>query len=816
MAYQRLATTQQSTSKSQESQEHQSQTATKPQSHPVMQLQRSLGNRAIQRLIENARRPVQRAALASREESDDPAEVQGFKAQLGQRQGLGTPLPEQARAFLEPRLGIDLNSVRVHTGGEAHKLAGAVNATAFTTGTDIFFRDGAYNPSSSEGMHLLTHEVTHVLQQSLGPVAGNPVEGSEIAISDPADQFEQEADKVAGQVMAISPSQEYAGDTPSAPASDPGLSTSVQREEDDDWWSGIGDVVGDVGSFIASGAESVVDAGADVAGDVGSALASGAETVWDVGSNLVGEAGSAIAAGADTVVNTGSEVASGIYSGMKQAGKAVHGAEQWVEGGIGDLMSMSKEGWNMLAEEAEGIPVIEDLASGAAWVGGHAADFTGGVLKGATHLVGGVAGMVVNPVDTAIGLRGLAEHARIAPGMPNPLQVAHGLYNVIANDADLGSELNRTLNPAEITKGDYTMLKGLATGIAQPYIESYEQGNYGEMAGRGVFDIAMLLLGAGEAGAAAKGAEAAGVARGLGAAAEGAEAANVVRGLGAAAEGAEAANVARGLGTAAEGTGALSAAGRLEAAAEGGEVARALGEATEATTPLSGMRIETLGTPTGELAALSEAEIDAFLAGMESGGARSGSFFELPGQNPLTGGGLQDITTRINPNANQIAYNVNHYLSDVGSVRIAEMAEVPIGGPRGLGGSVIPEGVGTTAEATPRTFLSTAENNPVLNAAEESIGSSNVEVRYHAANPRFPDQGPTVQINTPSDRFGWAGNRAITVGGETGRYLLPDGTWIDMATLQAQIRAARNAGNMAEAAALEQIAESAHWPVGHQ
>jgi hypothetical protein len=111
---------------------------------------------------------------------------------------------------------------------------------------------------------------------------------------------------------------------------------------------------------------------------------------------------------------------------------------------------------------------------------------------------------------------------------------------------------------------------------------------------------------------------------------------------------------------------------------------------------------------------------------------------------------------------------------------------------------VIPEGVGTAAEATPQTNLSQLPGDtPVTNAQGGPLGASNVEVRYHSANPRFPDQGPTVQVNSPTDRFGWAGDRNVAVEGETGRYLLPDGSWKTIADMTAEERAA------------------AHWPVGN-
>jgi hypothetical protein len=40
-----------------------------------------------------------------------------------------------------------------------------LNAKAFTAGNDIYFNEGQYNPGSSEGKHLLAHELTHTIQQ---------------------------------------------------------------------------------------------------------------------------------------------------------------------------------------------------------------------------------------------------------------------------------------------------------------------------------------------------------------------------------------------------------------------------------------------------------------------------------------------------------------------------------------------------------------------------------------------------------------------------------------------------------------------------
>lgn len=122
----------------------------------------------------------------------------------------GTAIDGAVQRRLEGGLGADLTGVRVHTGGEADSLARSVNAVAFTTGPDIFFRAGAYQPQSSEGMHLLAHEAAHTVQQAAGPVAGTPAPGG-VSISDPADSDEQAAGRAADAVTVGQIAQENAG-----------------------------------------------------------------------------------------------------------------------------------------------------------------------------------------------------------------------------------------------------------------------------------------------------------------------------------------------------------------------------------------------------------------------------------------------------------------------------------------------------------------------------------------------------------------------------------------------------------------------------
>jgi hypothetical protein len=94
----------------------------------------------------------------------------------------GQPIAENVRAPMESAFGTDFGGVKVHTDSEAHTLNRSVQARAFTTGQDIFFREGEYKPNSKEGQQLLAHELTHVVQQN----------GSQLQRKAPNEKVEQE------------------------------------------------------------------------------------------------------------------------------------------------------------------------------------------------------------------------------------------------------------------------------------------------------------------------------------------------------------------------------------------------------------------------------------------------------------------------------------------------------------------------------------------------------------------------------------------------------------------------------------------------
>src|SRR5439155_15454735 len=88
-----------------------------------------------------------------------------LEAQVQARRGRGQPLPTSVRAFFEPRFEHDFSQVRVHTDAHAAESAQAVQALAYTVGSDIVFGAGQYAPATTAGQRLLAHELTHVVQQ---------------------------------------------------------------------------------------------------------------------------------------------------------------------------------------------------------------------------------------------------------------------------------------------------------------------------------------------------------------------------------------------------------------------------------------------------------------------------------------------------------------------------------------------------------------------------------------------------------------------------------------------------------------------------
>jgi hypothetical protein len=170
----------------------------------LLQLQRSHGNRFVQLVVNHARamrtkddaglvpmiqtklvlgstddryeREADRVAwqITSRTTSHSAADGTrasatgsahlNLEASVNRASGRGEPLTDSVAAPMEEAFGVDFRRVRLHSDSESDELCRSISARAFTSGDHIFLRRGE-DAGAPAGMHLLAHELTHVVQQ---------------------------------------------------------------------------------------------------------------------------------------------------------------------------------------------------------------------------------------------------------------------------------------------------------------------------------------------------------------------------------------------------------------------------------------------------------------------------------------------------------------------------------------------------------------------------------------------------------------------------------------------------------------------------
>jgi len=125
----------------------------------------------------------------------------------------GKPLGSGVRAEMETAFGADFSGVRLHDDSSARESAKALGARAYTVGENVVLGGGGTDK------HTLAHELTHVVQQRTGPVAGTPV-GGNLRVSHPDDSFEKAAEATAARVLAghQAPGAAAAGPAAAGPA----------------------------------------------------------------------------------------------------------------------------------------------------------------------------------------------------------------------------------------------------------------------------------------------------------------------------------------------------------------------------------------------------------------------------------------------------------------------------------------------------------------------------------------------------------------------------------------------------------------------
>ena len=135
---------------------------------------------------------------------DQKAATADLESSVQTERGRGQPIKDSVRGQLEQGFGADFSGVRVHTDSKSDELNQSIQARAFTTGQDIFFRQGAYDTSSKQGQQLLAHELTHVVQQSGGAVQAK----SEVNLVAKDSKIQRKASPGASSTRKPSPRQE--------------------------------------------------------------------------------------------------------------------------------------------------------------------------------------------------------------------------------------------------------------------------------------------------------------------------------------------------------------------------------------------------------------------------------------------------------------------------------------------------------------------------------------------------------------------------------------------------------------------------------
>jgi hypothetical protein len=155
----------------------------------ILAMQRAAGNAAVSRMLAGLGHGHDRGHSRG-----EPGPVQRSTV-FGVLRSAGRPLDEAIRSEMEARLGADFSTVRVHADTAAQQSAAQVGARAYTSGEHVIIGQGGAD------RHTLAHELTHVIQQRRGPVAGTD-NGDGLRVSDPSDRFEREAEQNARQALS--------------------------------------------------------------------------------------------------------------------------------------------------------------------------------------------------------------------------------------------------------------------------------------------------------------------------------------------------------------------------------------------------------------------------------------------------------------------------------------------------------------------------------------------------------------------------------------------------------------------------------------
>jgi hypothetical protein len=188
-------------------------------------MQRTVGNRVVQRMVAAARTEKRQPAGVPEADPQGTTAILQPKCACGgtcsacrdheetdiktmlHKKTPGKALEPTVRADMEERFGEDFRGVRIHSDAQARDTARQLGADAYTVSKDIFFDAGKYDPTSYQGRRLLAHELTHTVQQTRGFRRSRAA----IAVGQVGDRYEREADRLADRVARPIPSEAATG-----------------------------------------------------------------------------------------------------------------------------------------------------------------------------------------------------------------------------------------------------------------------------------------------------------------------------------------------------------------------------------------------------------------------------------------------------------------------------------------------------------------------------------------------------------------------------------------------------------------------------
>jgi hypothetical protein len=122
--------------------------------------------------------------------------------------GQGRPLDDAVRRQMEGFFGCNLEDVRIHDSHQAGEVARRLGGEAFTIEGQIFGDVESLNTLTPEGMGLMAHELTHVVQQTqpIPAAEGGQMASQQAATYGTSGSQELHSPQFAGQPRSFGPS----------------------------------------------------------------------------------------------------------------------------------------------------------------------------------------------------------------------------------------------------------------------------------------------------------------------------------------------------------------------------------------------------------------------------------------------------------------------------------------------------------------------------------------------------------------------------------------------------------------------------------